>query len=319
VTTVAAPPVDFGSAELRAGTTRAMVVPALGGKIVSLEIGGREWLWRSRARAARPADGASYGATGDTGGIDECFPSVAPCVLPSAVARYGGLSLPDHGELWSQPTTFSLETRDDGMSATCVWQGRRMAYRFVRGIAVRASGQVELRYAVANEGRVPLPFVWSSRAVFALDKDTRVALPEGARVRVWAERGVELGGSGAEARWPRVVAKGKMLDLSLPDAVGRAYACTLYVDGAGERAAIEQGGARLEAALDGAPRGGFALEIDKPAWSPFRRGRSAHRVAIAPSIGAPASLSEAMGAWHGAASVEPGATLEWTVTWRAVA
>lgn len=315
MTTVATPPTEFGSAELRAGTTRVVVVPALGGKIVSLEIGGREWLWRSRVRAARPADGASYATVGDTGGIDECFPTVAPCVLPSNVARYGGLALPDHGELWSQPSTFALETRDDAMSASCAWQGRRMAYRFVRGIAVRASAQVEMRYAVTNEGRVPLPFVWSARAVFPLGKDTRVVLAEGARTRLWSARGLELGGPGAEMRWPRVVARDKMLDLSLPDAVARAYTCTVYADAA--RASIEEAGARLEVAVDGAPNACVSVAVDKPAWSPFRR--AAHRVALAPSIGAPASLADALGAWHAAASVEPGTTLEWTVTWRSVA
>lgn len=315
MTTVAAPPLDFGSAELRAGTTRVVVVPALGGKIVSLELGGREWLWRSRTRAERPADGASYDAVGDTGGIDECFPTTAPCVLPSTVARYGGLALPDHGELWSQPSTFSLETRDDGMAASCAWQGRRMAYRFVRNIMVRASGQVDLRYAVTNDGRVPLPFVWSAHAVFPLGKDTRVGLADGTRARVWSARGIEIGGPGAELRWPRVVAKDKMLDLSLPDAVARAYAYTVYVDGA--RATLEQDGARLEVAVDGAPNACMSVSVDKPAWSPFRRG--AHRVVLAPSIGAPASLTEAMGPWHAAASVEPGATLEWIVRWRSAA
>jgi len=315
MTTVAPPPVDFGSAELRAGATRVVVVPALGGKIVGLEIGGREWLWRSRARAERPADGASYAAVGDTGGIDECFPTVAPCVLPSNAARYGGLALPDHGELWSQPSTFALETGEDAMSASCAWQGRRMAYRFVRGMTVRASGQVEMRYAVTNDGRVPLPFVWSARAVFPLGKDTRVALADGTRARVGSARGIDIGGPGAEMRWPRVVAKDKMLDLSLPGAIGRSYAYTVYVDGA--RATLEQDGARLEVAIDGAPHACMSVSVDKPAWSPFRR--AAHRVALAPSIGAPASLSEAMGPWHAAASVEPGATLEWTVTWRAAA
>lgn len=319
MTTVAAPPVDFGSAELRAGATRVVVVPALGGKIVAMELAGREWLWRSRARAARPADGASYRDTGDTGGIDECFPTVAPCVLPAGVARYGGLALPDHGELWSQPSTFALDTRDDGVYASCAWHGRRMAYRFVRVIVARASAQVELRYALTNDGRVPLPFVWSSHAAFPLDKDTRVVLPESTRVRVWEEQGIALGGPGADMRWPRAVAHGKMLDLSDPDAVARTYSCTVYTEGTGDRAAIDQAGARLEAVLTGAPRGGFRIAFDKPAWSPFRRARSAHRVVLAPSIGAPASLAEAIGPWHGAASVEPGTTLEWTVTWRSAA
>lgn len=315
MTTTLAPPVEFGSAELRAGTTRVVLVPALGGKIVSLEIGGREWLWRSRARAERPADGASYDAVGDTGGIDECFPTVAPCVLPSSVARYGGLALPDHGELWSQPSTFALETRSDGMSASCAWQGRRMAYRFVRVTTVRATGEVEMRYAVTNDGRAALPFVWSARAVFPLGKDTRIGLADGTRARAWSARGIAIGGAGAEMRWPRVVAKDKMLDLSLPDAAGRTYAYTIYVDAA--RATLEHAGARLEVAIDGAPHACTSVAVDKPAWSPFRR--AVHRVALAPSIGAPASLAEAMGPWHAAASVEPGATLEWMVTWRSAA
>ncbi|HKT07313.1 MAG TPA: hypothetical protein VJR24_05405, partial [Gemmatimonadaceae bacterium] len=103
-------------------------------------------------------------------------------------------------------------------------------------------------------------------------------------------------------------------DLSLPDAVARAYAYTVYVDGA--RATLEQDGARLEVAVDGAPNACMSVSVDKPAWSPFRRG--AHRVALAPSIGAPASLADAIGPWHAAAGVEPGATVEWTVTWRSV-
>ncbi|HEY7876716.1 MAG TPA: hypothetical protein VIC55_00745 [Gemmatimonadaceae bacterium] len=316
--TAVAPPADFGSAELRAGTTRVVVVPALGGKIITLELGGREWLWRSAGRNPKlPEDGASYAELGDIGGADECFPTVAPCLLPSNIARYGGLSLPDHGELWSQPSSFALETRPEGMYATCGWQGRRMPYRFVRGIFVGRAAQVEMQYAVTNDGRSPLPFLWSSRAVFPLARETRVVLPEGARVRVWSQRGVALGGPGAEMRWPRAVAGGKMLDLSVPEAVARAYGSTLYVDGAGGRAAIEQDGARLEVQLDGAAPPFFSIEVEKRAWTPFRRARDEHRVALAPSIGAPASLAEAIGGWRNAAWLEPGETREWTVTWRA--
>lgn len=317
--TAVAPPAPFGSAELRAGATRVVIVPALGGRIVALQLGGREWLWQSAARKARPLeDGASYAERGDLGGADECFPTVAPCVLPSHVARYGGLSLPDHGELWSQPTSFALETRPEGMYATCGWQGRRMPYRFVRQIFVGAAQQVAMQYAVTNDGRSPLPFLWFARGVFPLARGTRIVLSEGARVRVWAQHGIELGGQGAEMRWPRAVAGGKMLDLSAPDAVARAYACTLYVDGGG-RAAIEQDGARLEAQVDGAQPPVFRIDIDKRPWSPFRRARDEHRVALGPGIGAPASLTEAIGGWRSAAWLAPGETREWTVTWRPAA
>ena len=93
----------FGFIELQGGATRVRIVPALGGRIVSLVALGREWLWTNEALPARePADGASYGETGDSGGYDECFPTVAACNIPNGVARFGGLALPDHGELWAQ-------------------------------------------------------------------------------------------------------------------------------------------------------------------------------------------------------------------------
>src|SRR5690606_17081585 len=106
-----APSSSFGTAELRAGSTRAVIVPSLGGKIISLEFAGREWLWGGDlAGGSAPVDGAPYDDRVDGGGYDELFPTIAPCTLPTHVMRYGGLSLPDHGELWSQPATFALET-----------------------------------------------------------------------------------------------------------------------------------------------------------------------------------------------------------------
>lgn len=99
----------FGSAELRAGTTKVVIIPALGGKIASMEMAGREWLWTSDVISHQaPIDGASYVETADSGGYDECFPTVASCTLPAISGRYAalslpnaysGLALPDHGEL----------------------------------------------------------------------------------------------------------------------------------------------------------------------------------------------------------------------------
>ena len=112
----------FGSAELRAGTTKVVIIPALGGKIASMEMAGREWLWTSDVIAHQaPIDGASYVETADSGGYDECFPTVASCTLPAISGRYAalslpnaysGLALPDHGALWSQSTTCAGQTLD---------------------------------------------------------------------------------------------------------------------------------------------------------------------------------------------------------------
>ena len=315
-----APGVPFGTAELRAGSTKAVIVPALGGKIISLEFAGREWLWGGElAGRSAPVDGAPYDEHADGGGYDELFPNIAPCTLPSHVTRYGGLSLPDHGELWSQPATFTLETRPEGTFATTGWQGRRMPYRFVRGVFVRDTGSVEMQYAVSNDGDVRLPFVWSAQALLPLTKGTRIVLPEGTRARVWSQEGVELGGPGAYLRWPRAAIGGKLVDLTRPDEVARTYACRIFLDPGAGRAAVEADGARLEVSFDIEQVRHVVIGVNKPGWSPFGKRRSARTVALAPSIGSPDSLSEALGAWRDAAWLEPGETREWRLTWRASA
>src|SRR5262245_66601559 len=90
----AAPPPrleDFGFAELRGGGSRVVIVPALGGKIAQLELGGRQWLWTSEAIPyALPDENESYVETADTGGYDECFPAGAACRVPPGVEGVGG-------------------------------------------------------------------------------------------------------------------------------------------------------------------------------------------------------------------------------------
>lgn len=320
-----AAPSAFGSAELRAGTTRVVIIPALGGKIASMEMAGREWLWTSDVIAPQaPIDGASYVETADSGGYDECFPTVAACTLPAISGRYAalslpnaysGLALPDHGELWSQSTTFDVRTLDEGTYAACGWVGKRMPYRFARAIYV-TTDRVEMQYAVTNDGLDRLPFLWSAHPLLPLTKNTKLEFPEGARVRVWAQHGIELGGPGAEHRWPRAVAAGKNHDFRIPDQIARKYACKLFVDMGTGRAAIEEAGSRLEVSFDTASVTHFGLWLNRGGWSPFARGKSYYNLAFEPCIGAPDSLTEALGQWRSASWLEPGQTREWTLTWR---
>ena len=86
---------DFGFAELRGGGSRVVIVPALGGKIAQLELGGRQWPWASDVMPyAVPDENAPYAESGDTGGYDDCFPTVAPCKVPTWVKGLGGIELP---------------------------------------------------------------------------------------------------------------------------------------------------------------------------------------------------------------------------------
>jgi len=89
----------FPAIALRSPEIEVVVVPALGMKLTNLRrLRGREWLWRNEQIPLRlPGSGTSYVETADSGGWDECFPTVGP-----------SLDLPDHGELWSADWTSSV-------------------------------------------------------------------------------------------------------------------------------------------------------------------------------------------------------------------
>lgn len=314
----------FGSAELRAGDTRVVIAPALGGKITSLEMAGREWLWRSEQVPFSPSgEEVSYAETGDSGGYDECFPTVGACTIPSWIPRYGGMSLPDHGELWSQPAAFELETQanpeTDGsaLRATCVWTGQLMPYRFERVVYVEPSGAVVMRYSVSNQAAERLPFVWCAQPLFPLTPNTRLVLPEGARVRVYAQHGIELFGADAEHVWPRLLTPKGVVDMSRPDAIRQRFACKLFFDLKGGYAAIEEEEARLQVTFDVSQVPNFGLWVNKRGWAYGRRRRTQMNFAFEPCIGAPDALSDALGAWNAAHWLEAGETRQWSLTWRA--
>jgi galactose mutarotase-like enzyme len=311
----------YGFAELQGGGTRVRIVPALGGKLASLEALGREWLWASDGdQQPERIDGSAYAETGDTGGYDECFPTIAPCNIPSTVRRFGGLALPDHGELWAQRADVAVETRSDGQRVACTWEGRRLPYVFTRVVQVTGTGAVVMRYAVKNTGADPLPFIWSARPALPMTPATRLDLPVGARVRVWSFQGEALRGLAPEFRWPHARLERRIADLSQPDLVGRHYSCKLFLElppGAGV-VAVEEGAVRLEVEFDERSVPNLGLLLNKRERSAFSRVKPDHHLALEPCIGAPDSLADALGPWQAAHWLEAGETREWMLTWRAV-
>jgi len=188
---------DFGFAELRGGGSRVLIVPALGGKIAHLELAGRQWLWASEVTPyGLPDENASYDETGDTGGYDECFPTVRACKVPTWVRAFGGVPLPDHGEVWSQVPSIDVRTSPDGQTATTTWMGRRMPYRLTRVVRVTPTGDVECEYEATNTGTDRVPFLWSAHPVFPLTSTTRLDLPAVER----DERVGQLGPAGQRGR-----------------------------------------------------------------------------------------------------------------------
>jgi galactose mutarotase-like enzyme len=321
-------------------------VPALGGKLVSLRLAGREWLWTSDTLVRRApgeadaADDASYVETADTGGFDECLPTVGACTLPGDLpGPAAGVRLPDHGELWSQhaPTERTAAPADAGRgaeSAVTRWSGRRLRYAFARTVTVEADGAVRMEYALTSTADAPLPFLWSSHPLLALSPDTRLDLPVAARVRVWAEQGVALGGAGAMHRWPvlRVGAADETrfgpreVDFTRPTRVGDGYACKLFLElprptngsgGTRVRLAVEQGDARLECEVDPLEVPHLGLWVNHGGWTPFAGGTPYRNLGFEPCIGMGDSLTAALGEpWRSAAWLSPGETRRWTLRWR---
>jgi hypothetical protein len=311
-----------------------VLVPALGGKVSDMTLGGRQWLWHNPdVPFSLPRKGARYAELEKAGGFDECFPTVESCRLPSWVEGAQSARLPDHGELWGQLPEIAIVTDQDGHSATCTWRGAALPYRFTRRITVHPEGWVAFAYAATNTGKHRIPFLWSSHPVFPLTARTRIVLPDGARARLWSQRGVDLGKPGAEHLWPRFSAegalKGRTLDLSRPFiATGGDYACKLFVALPRREVTVvvEEGYARLEMHLHGREISGVGISINREsaagpagrrgAWPFSRNIRGASTVAIAPCLGAPESLTDALGAWDDAHWLEAGGTARWGMTWK---
>lgn len=293
-------------------------MPGLGGRIVSLDVGGRQWLWTNPDLPYRePVEGSPYAETGDVGGYDECFPTVAACVLPSGISHYGGLALPDHGELWTQcpPVRFDLD--EDGQRATCVWHGRLMPYRFMRTVQVTAMGEVRMQYTVDNLGANPLPFIWASQPLLPLTEATRLDLPIGAVARVADAHGSAVRGMTPEFRWPNVRLATRIADLSAPPEVARRYACKVFIEMPLERVllGVTEGSVRLDVWIDGREIPLIGLWLNRGEWSPPGRTRAPQNLSFAPCIGGPDSLTAAMNAWRTAQWLPAGGRRTWSVTW----
>lgn len=299
-TNVATPP---GIVELSAENARVAFVPAQGGRIIALDVGGRQWL-----------------ADGDRGGIVECFPTVAACTISSGIPSLGGQALPAGGEIAARAPSFTMETHDPeedaaALRAVTEWTGERAPWRYARELRV-ASDAVIMRYSLTNEGKENLPFLWGARATLPLSEATTLALPDSSRTRIGAQQGIDLLGIGAEHRWPKLRSAKAIVDFSKPDAVARKFSCTLFVDLAAGRASVTEGPHRLHVEFDASRIANFEVTVERRGWAPFGGGSNTSSLVIAPRIGVPDSLSEALGGWNGAQWVAAGEAREWEVVYR---
>lgn len=288
---------------LRSGPAELVMVPSLGGRIVSLRSRrtGREWCWRRPGEAWLwpSVPGAPFGDS-CLAGLDECLPTVAACTVK-------GRELPDHGDLWARAWKLDPEALQAGvLQATLALDACPLV--FSRTIQAEGAGRFRFSYALRNRGAEPEPWLWSLHPLTALAPGDRLVLPEEVR---------ELrldGGVGAPIRrgdrwaWPEPL-PGLRLDEAM--APGMPGGCVKGFAGPlkeGFAAVVnETTGDRLAFRWNAAEVPFLGVWINR-GFGGF------HHVALEPTTGAPDSLAEALSDWGLAPTLPPGATARWSLT-----
>ena len=301
----------FETIAVNTGALSLCLIPALGGKISSLRDlrTGREWLWRNPRLPYRQAEpDSAYVAVADTGGWDECFPTVAPCAYPSA--PWAGAALPDHGELWAQSPALEVSVGTDKVSLNTRWQGVALPYRFERRVRAEAGSDcLRVDYTIANQGQSPLQFIWSLHPLLAIEPGMRLCLPPEARFNRWSSV-PEAAVADSGLRFP--LSLGGYDLTSLPDATA-AVAVKLWSDPLAEGqgwATVQSSDGALRMRWDPAllPQVGFWLNLG--AWS-GDGGAPYYNLGLEPCLGAQDSLAEAVTRQHVFGELAPGATRAW--------
>jgi galactose mutarotase-like enzyme len=154
---------------------RAVVLPGLGGKIISLvdKVADAELLWRSDRVPVRPVPFGSGYDDAFLGGWDELFPNDEPEVL-------AGEAMPDHGELWSLPWLITdLTAGDDQVTLELAVRPPISATCVTKRLVLGDGPELRTDYRLTNEGRRELPFLWKSHVAVRLHPDTVIGVAAG--------------------------------------------------------------------------------------------------------------------------------------------
>jgi hypothetical protein len=296
----------FPAIALRSEELELVAVPAAGLRLTHLRrLRGREWLWRSdRVPLAVPRPGTAYGETGESGGWDECFPTVGASPIPGVP---GGL-LPDHGELWSADWHSSVYEHAEGTTLAGTVQGTRLPYEFFREITLlHDAPAIRVRYRLRHTGDAPFPWIWSAYPLFNVQPGSTLTLPGVGQVKLDAVSGRDDLSRDDVVSWP--IGIGRSTDhFRFPEA-GGGWSVTLFGDLGPEGRMVvtdPRAGERLEIVVDRAHVPQVRVHIEVGA-----EGR--HRLGLGPCLGAPDRLEDAVLGWGAAEMLEPGEERSWAV------
>jgi galactose mutarotase-like enzyme len=303
----------FPAVALRSAHLEIVVVPAIGMKLTNLRrLNGREWLWRSdQIPLASPIPGASYIDTADSGGWDECFPTVGPCANPAPEA--GPAQLPDHGELWSARWTSSVYEHAGGLTLAASAGGTVFPYEFHRKVTLDPhEPRARFEYRLRHTGDIPFPWIWSSHPLLNVQAGSQLEVAGVNQVKLSAVHGREDLSVDDTVSWPGAIG-GRADRFVFPEDGG--WAVKLFGDlGLDGRMVLvdPRRGERLELRTRGDEVPQVGLWINCRGWAPAGR-TPYYNLALEPCIGAPDRLDIAVREWGTAQTLQPGEEREWSL------
>lgn len=302
----------FNSVHINTGVVALTLIPALGGKVASLRDvrTGREWLWRHpRLAYKRVPYMSSYVALADTGGWDECFPSVAACDYPSV--PWQGIAIQDHGELWSQTAELTIDAPAERVTLRTRWFGLALPYTFTRAITLTTdSARLHIDYAVENNAEAPLSFVWCIHPLLAIEPGMELHLPPAARFNVNGTVPPGLLSQTRDVAYPFGLPG---LELPVLPEVNAGRAIKIWSDplGPGEGwAAVRAPNGELRMTWDVALLPQVAVWMNLGAWG-ADGGTPYYNLGLEPCLGAQDSLAEAVTERNLFATLPPYGSQSW--------
>jgi galactose mutarotase-like enzyme len=300
-------------------TLELIALPGVGARITHLRRRrrGREWLWHNPVLpfVVPPAEPdpspTAYVDRFDSGGWDECFPTVGACPLPGAGERPP--MLPDHGELWHALWRHDLV----GGEGKTVWRSiaecRSVPAVFTRLVELpdddEGDGRVAFRYSVRSTGTEPFPFLWSAHPLLNPQPGTRIELPGIDRVTIGAALGRNDLSSDAEIAWPL----GGGEQFLMPPAEGWAAKLFARSPAVGcARITDPTRGEVFELEWDGAEIPWLGLWLNPGGFGP--EGSRHYTLAVEPCLAAPDRLDRAVDEWRVAPILHPGEERVWRLT-----
>jgi len=303
----------FPAVALRSAHLEVVAVPAIGLKLTNLRrLNGREWLWRSdQIPLALPEPGASYIDTGDSGGWDECLPTVGPCPVPDSTSGSG--MLPDHGELWSGRWSSSVYEHGEGTTLAGLMQGTVYPYEFYREVTLDPDqSMVRFRYRLRHTGSQTFPWIWSSHPLLNVQPGTKLSIPGLSQVKVSAVHGRDDISENDVVSWPGAIG-GNAEGFTFPSE-GR-WAMKLFGDLGPEGRMVltdPRKGERLEFVVRPEEVPQVGIWINCRGWAPAGR-TPYYNLALEPCIGAPDRLDLAVKDWRTAQTLRPGEERQWSM------